>query len=93
MTRGGSTPESLPIRPQPLSVRHPAVPQEVTGVRGWLAALRARLAARFGRLTGAPPDPARTGARGRLTGRSERFTGRCRRLPTRPGEKVRAPNF
>ena len=69
MTRGGSTPEYLPIRPQPVSVRHPGVPKEATSIRGRLAALRARLAARLGRLTGAPPDPARTGARGRLTGR------------------------
>ena len=93
VTRGGRAPHSLPIRPHPLSVRHPTVPQEATGARGRLAVLRARLAARFGRLTGAPPDPAHTGARGQLTVRSERFTGRCRRLPTRQGEKVRTQNF
>ena len=91
---GGRAPHSLPIRPQPLSVRHPAVPQEATGARGRLAVLRTQLAARFGRLTGAPPpDPAHTGARGRLTVREERYTGRCRRLPTRPGEKVRTQIF
>ena len=67
MTRGGSTPESFHIRAQPVPVRHPSVPQEATGVRGRLAALRARLADRLGRLTGAPPDPERTGASGRLT--------------------------